>query len=183
MGTQNRRRGTPQRSPAEIAQLVAEYQTSGLTATAFCREKRMNRMTLQAYQLRQQKAVWERAAGKGRRTAEISADATEEAGPVRYGSRAETYRLMAEYEKSGLTREEFCRRSGVSVKTLTGQLARYRRRKGEDPSPRWVAVEVAGAGRADGKLALVLGSGRRIEIERGFDGETLHRLISQLERE
>ena len=40
-----------------MAELVAEYESSGLSPTAFCRQKGMNRMTLQAYQLRQQEAA------------------------------------------------------------------------------------------------------------------------------
>jgi hypothetical protein len=54
---QNRvRRAYPRRSPAEVAQLVAEYESSGLSPSAFCRQKGMNRLTLEAYRLRQEKA-------------------------------------------------------------------------------------------------------------------------------
>jgi len=48
-------------------------------------------------------------------------------------------------------------------------------------------VQVSGARQPDGDaprsgLAVVLGSGRRIEVERGFDAGTLGQLLSVLER-
>jgi hypothetical protein len=52
---------------------------------------------------------------------------------------------------------------------------------------RWLAVEVpgdaavAGDERASG-LAVVLPSGRRIEVGRGFDAGTLQRLLAVVER-
>ena len=51
---------------------------------------------------------------------------------------------------------------------------------------RWVAVEVSGSAavaggeRASG-LAIVLADGRRIEISRGFDADTLQRLLAVVE--
>ena len=87
-------------------------------------------------------------------------------------SRAETERLVAEYEAGGLSRVEFCRKQGLSLATL----ARYRKRQARG-SPaagnRWVSVEVS-AGRPvlEGPtsigLAVSLAGGRRIEVGRGF---------------
>ena len=112
--------------------------------------------------------------------------------------------MVAEYEASGLSRLEFCAQHGLAV----GTLDRYRKQReplrGAAAEPgRWVAVEVsasgpAGAldsipvglidpsqasalGRASG-LSVVLGAGRRIELERGFDAATLERLVPLLER-
>ena len=102
-------------------------------------------------------------------------------------SRAEAEQLVAEYEASGVSREEFCRQQGLSLATL----ARYRKRRraqGEAASKgRWLAVELGGAGPAAGSgaasgLAVRLSSGRRIEIARGFDAPTLMQLLELLER-
>ena len=103
-------------------------------------------------------------------------------------SRAEVEQLVAEYEASGLGRTAFCQQRGLSLSTL----ARYRRRQeqtaGEGPDgKRWLAVEVSGSAavaggeRASG-LAVVLPGGRRIEVGRGFDADTLQRLLAAVER-
>jgi len=93
---------------------------------------------------------------------------------------------VAEYEASGLSQVEFCRKQGLSLATL----ARYRKRQTQG-SPaagnRWVEVKES-AGRpalgspAGSGLAVALPSGRRIEIGRGFDAHTLARLLGVLER-
>lgn len=95
--------------------------------------------------------------------------------------------MVAEYETSGLSREEFCRQQGMAASTL----ARYQRRQRQDAgggagSRRWVTVEVAGPRPADRSeagsgLAVVASGGRRIEVERGFDGDTLRELLRVLE--
>jgi hypothetical protein len=169
------------RSPAEIAQLVAEYKSSGLSPTAFCREKRMNRMTLQAYQLRQQKQL-SVAPGKGGRATETAVRAAE-VGPRRHRNRAEADQLAAEYEASGLRREEFCVQKNVPMKTLARYLARRRReQKGKEQRPQWVAVEVARSRAGGGEFVVSLAGGRRIEVRAGFDADTLRQLVSVLER-
>jgi len=82
-----------------------------------------------------------------------------------------------------MSRVEFCQNHGLALTTL----ARYRRRReqGEDqgagPS-RWLAVELSGAHPAGASgLAVVLPGGRRIEVGRGFDAQTLQQLVSLLE--
>jgi transposase-like protein len=102
-------------------------------------------------------------------------------------SRAEVEQLVAEYEVSGLGRTAFCQQKGLSLSTL----ARYRKQQqtvGEAAEgKRCLAVEVsgraavAGGERASG-LAVVLAGGRRIEVGRGFDAETLTRLLAVVER-
>ena len=101
-------------------------------------------------------------------------------------SRAEAGQLVAEYEASGLSRVEFCRKQGLSLATL----ARYRKRQTQG-SPaagnRWVEVKQSAARPALGipassGLAVALPSGRRIEIGRGFDAHTLALLLGVLER-
>ena len=98
-------------------------------------------------------------------------------------SREEADRLAVEWEASGLSQREFCEQRDVPLKTLARYLARYRREQtGENQKPQWVAVEVAARRGDPGELSIVLPGGRRIEVRRGFDGETLRRLIAVLER-
>jgi hypothetical protein len=98
-------------------------------------------------------------------------------------SREEANRLAAECEESGLSQREFCEQRGVPLKTLVRYLARYRReQRGNNQAPQWVAVEVgAKRGNAAG-LSIVLPGGRRVEITRGFDVETLRRVVVALEQ-
>ena len=103
-------------------------------------------------------------------------------------SRAEAGQLVAEYEGSGLSRVEFCRRRGLSLATL----ARYRKwQRGAgvetSPSNRWVSVDLSGAGPgaagwAGSGLVIALPAGRRIEVGRRFDAPTLVELLSVLDR-
>ena len=101
-------------------------------------------------------------------------------------SRAEAAQVAGEYESSGLSRVEFCRKHGLSLATL----ARYRKRQAQGNTAsgnRWVAVEVAGASstlesRGNSGLAVALPGGRRIEVRCGFDCPTLVQLLGVLER-
>ena len=112
-------------------------------------------------------------------------DQTQVVEVQRRRSRAEAEQVAGEYEGSGLSRVEFCRKHGLSLATL----ARYRKRQTQG-SPaagnRWVEVKES-AGRpalgipASSGLAVALGSGRRIEIGRGFDARTLAQLLGVLE--
>ena len=91
--------------------------------------------------------------------------------------------MVVEYEAGGMSREEFCRKHGLALSTL----ARYQRRReqGQDEATgpgRWLAVELSGAHPAGANgLAVVLTGGRRIEVGRGFDAQTLQQLVSLLE--
>jgi hypothetical protein len=101
----------------------------------------------------------------------------------RHRSRAEADDLAAEYEASGLSREEFCRQKDVPLKTLARFVTRYRKQKAAGNAPqRWVAVEVAGRNGCGSELAVLLTGGRRIEVKRGFDGDTLRQLVAVLEQ-
>jgi transposase-like protein len=102
-------------------------------------------------------------------------------------SRAETEQLVTEYEASGLSQVEFCRRHGLSLATL-GRYRKRRRPQAEATgSDRWVAVELHSArpaleSPAGSGLAVALPGGRRIEVGRGFDAHTLVELLGLLER-
>jgi hypothetical protein len=102
-------------------------------------------------------------------------------------SRAEVEQLIAEFEACGLNRTEFCRSRQLSLAAF----ARYRKRLQQQSAPsastgRWIAVELEGAGPGRGGagsgLAIALSTGRRIEIGRGFDSQTLLDLLGVLER-
>jgi hypothetical protein len=113
-----------------------------------------------------------------------------EAGSVRKRrSRIEVEKLVAEYEASGLTRDEFCQQLGLSVVTLDKYRRRVQKwaRSGAGPMlPVEVVLSTAQgsrcAVRGDGGLVVELHSGRRIEVDRRFDGETLERLLKILDK-
>ena len=100
--------------------------------------------------------------------------------------RAEAAQLVAEYEASGLRRAEFCGTHRLSLSTLTRYQQRQREAGGETLSAnRWVSVEVATpkpAGWTGSGLAVTLAAGRRIDVGRGFDAQTLVELLGVLDR-
>jgi hypothetical protein len=103
--------------------------------------------------------------------------------PRRRRSRAEAEQLVAEYAAGGMSREEFCQKHGLALSTLAQYQRRRKQAQDEDAGrSRWLAVELSGAHAAGaGGLAVVLTGGRRIEVGRGFDAQTLQQLVSLLE--
>lgn len=98
-------------------------------------------------------------------------------------TREEADGIAAAYETSGLGQAEFCEQRGIALKTLARYVARYRReRRGKEGVAQWIPVEVAAKHRDAALLSVVLDGGRRIEVGRGFDAETLRRLVVALER-
>jgi hypothetical protein len=103
-------------------------------------------------------------------------------------TRAEVEQLVAEFESSGMRRSEFCRSRGLSWGTLNRHLKRQRKKRPavKPVGRRLLTVELAGPNRTgqreSGGLAVVLATGRRIEVGSGFDTHTLERLVSALER-
>ncbi|MDP2852533.1 MAG: hypothetical protein Q8O23_03905 [Gallionella sp.] len=103
-------------------------------------------------------------------------------------SRAEAGQLVAEFEASGLSRLEFCSSRRLGLATLARYQKWHREAGGEtSPGNHWVSVEVAGAGPgpaswAGSGLAISLPAGRRIDVGRGFDAQTLAELLGVLER-
>jgi len=99
-------------------------------------------------------------------------------------SRIEAERLVLEYEQSGLKRQEFCSRHGLSVAALD----KYRRRHSASPQGRGRLVPVelipdrASTLETHSAFWVELPSGRRIEVRRGFDSVTLDRLIGLLDK-
>ena len=101
-------------------------------------------------------------------------------------SRQEIKRLVAEFETSGLQRSEFCQKHNLALGTLQRGLRRRRMEaQGQSEAKRLVEVKLAGiqrngTGPGSCSLEVVLAKGRRIEVGRGFDAETLARLIRTL---
>ncbi len=105
-------------------------------------------------------------------------------------TRAEVQQLVAELVSSGMRRSEFCQSRGLSFSTLDRNLKKRRwkrRRRTVFSAGRLVKVELATKKSATQQepscgLAVVLPSGRRIEVQRDFDTTTFERLVSLLER-
>jgi hypothetical protein len=113
-----------------------------------------------------------------------------EVGKFRRRSWAEAAQLVGEFEQSGLRRKEFCAARGLSVHTLDAWRRRAARPSGVEKIVPVELVEGGYAGRGQmlagsaeqrGQLRVVLLSGLRIEVEPGFDGADLRRLIAALE--
>jgi transposase-like protein len=103
-------------------------------------------------------------------------------------SSAEIRQLVEEFVQSGLRQTEFCRRRGVVLNTLKRYLKQDRKaQQAGEGCAALVAVEVEAATPAQARepnnnLAVVLRSGRRIEVGERFDAATLARLVTVLER-
>jgi hypothetical protein len=109
-------------------------------------------------------------------------------------SRVEAERLVIEFEQSGLTRQVFCARHGLSLGTLDryrkhGRPPEHRRLDGPAATSRILPVEFVGsvaptpsAEMGRGGLWVELRNGRRIVVAHGFDVPTLERLVAVLEQ-
>jgi len=116
--------------------------------------------------------------------------AAEEVREFRRRSWAEASRLVVEFEQSGVRRKEFCAAHGLSMHTLDA----WRRRAARpEVDEKIVPVELvercdrggkqmfAGSAERHGQMRVLLRSGLRIEVEPGFDGLELRRLIAALD--
>lgn len=83
--------------------------------------------------------------------------------------------LLAGYERSGLTRREYCEQSGVPVTTFDY----YRRSRSKRTALVPVRVEPASG---PSLLTLVCANGRRIEVPSQFSEDGLLRLLRVAER-
>jgi hypothetical protein len=114
---------------------------------------------------------------------------TELSAPKRR-TRAEVQQLVAEFVNSGMRRSEFCQSRGLSFSTLDRHLKKLRwrrRRKLISAAGRLVPVELAArkSPKQNGAtcgLAVMLPSGRRIEVHPDFVTSALERLVGILER-
>ncbi len=99
----------------------------------------------------------------------------------------EIRRLVTEFEASGQRQVEFCNNHVLALSTLQRALKRRRREAGgQGECERLVEVKVArsrrhGSAESSCALEVLLAKGRRIEVRRDFDAETLTRLIRTVE--
>ena len=106
---------------------------------------------------------------------------------VRRRSRAEVEQLVKEYEASGLGRQEFCKKHGLSLSTLSRHRKRRQLRTEAATRDYFIPVEIsqakqAGASQWRGELLVWLSTGRRIEVRGGFDPKVLQQLVRVLEQ-
>ena len=104
-------------------------------------------------------------------------------------SLAEVQALVAEFESSGMLRAAFCHQRGLAVGTLDKYRRRVQSRQQRGAGPLLPVEVVSPPSRdagcdawSDGVLFVELQRGRRIEVRRGFDAETLERLLTVLDR-
>lgn len=103
-------------------------------------------------------------------------------------TQTEIEQLVTEFLSSGMREMEFCRSRGLSWDTLNRYLKKQGcKREGRGSVSRLVQVKVLGRKGRDGEggkrtgLTVVVGRGRKIEIEVGFDGATLEQVVAVLE--
>jgi transposase-like protein len=111
----------------------------------------------------------------------------QQTGTRRRRSQAEVEGLVAEYEASGLGRQAFCNKHGLSLSTLNRHRKRQQMASDAAETSRWVAVELsdteqASARQPSSELSVILSSGRRIEVRGGFDPKVLQQLVRVLEQ-
>ena len=102
-------------------------------------------------------------------------------------TREEILQIVSEFATSGMPQSEFCGSRGISRSTLDRHLRKQRAQdQGSRAGNRLLPVEVrtASGSSASSSSGLVVGlsSGRRIEVNQGFDGATLERLLTVLDK-
>jgi hypothetical protein len=108
--------------------------------------------------------------------------------PAKRRTREEILQIVSEFATSGMPQSEFCGSRGISRSTLDRHLKKRRAQdQGSRAGNRLLAVEVraasgSSAGQHGGGLVVALISGRRVEVNRGFDAATLERLLTVLDK-
>jgi transposase-like protein len=102
-------------------------------------------------------------------------------------SREEVERLVDAYDASGLGRQEFCKKHGLSLSTLNRHRKRKHQRLGTEAPGRLIPVEIWETKQRPskekcGELVVWLSSGRRIEVRGEFDAKVLEQLVRVVEQ-
>lgn len=102
-------------------------------------------------------------------------------------SRAEVEQLVTEYESSGLTQQEFCKRHGLSLSTLLRHRKRSQLRMESAAAGGFIPVKISlpeqgGESHWGSALVVWLLSGRKIEVRGGFDVKAFEQLVRVLEQ-
>lgn len=98
---------------------------------------------------------------------------------------AEVEQLVAEYESSGLGRQEFCKRHGLSLSTLLRHRKRSQLRMQKASAGGFIPVKIGVPERGkdrENELVVWLLSGRKIEVRGGFDVKAFEQLVRVLEQ-
>ena len=108
-------------------------------------------------------------------------------GARRRRSSAEVEQLVKEYEASGLGRQAFCKKHGLSLTTLSRHQKRKQLWAESARASRLLPVEISPARPAEasqkrGELQVCLSTGRKIEVRGGFDAQVLRQLVRVLEQ-
>jgi hypothetical protein len=99
--------------------------------------------------------------------------------PTKRRTREEIRQIVAEFATSDMPQSEFCGSRGISRSTLDRHLRKQRAQdQASRAGNRLLAVEI----RTASGLVVGLSSGRRIEVNRGFDAATLERLLTVLDK-
>jgi len=108
----------------------------------------------------------------------------EKATRLRPRSRVEADALAAEYEASGLSRQEFCQQRQVAFKTLARYIVQRRKRvaAASSGSSPLVRVHVKPSSITESELTVIVTRGQRIVVKPGFNGDLLRQLITVLEQ-
>ena len=93
-------------------------------------------------------------------------------------SEEEIAELLAGYERSGVTRREYCQRHGVPMTTFDY----YRRSRSKSAKPTLARVRMEPAAASQSLLTVVCATGRRSEVPSQFSEEGLCRLLRVAER-
>ena len=104
-------------------------------------------------------------------------DAVDTGGMASRRSTEEIQQILERYRASGLSQLEYCRQTGIVLSTL----GRYLRRS-QRPEQQLVRVKVEAPVEPDRGFVLMLGNGRRIASNWGFEDAGLTRLIRVAER-
>lgn len=91
--------------------------------------------------------------------------------------------LIGRQEQSGQSIREFCDSEGVSQPSFFSWRKRLRSQNGQAESrflP--VQIEMPDSLTSAGRIEIVLDGGKRVLVERGFDGQTLRDVLAVLER-
>jgi hypothetical protein len=103
-------------------------------------------------------------------------------GLRRYRSRSEAEQLIRDFQASGLTRREYCKRNRMALNTLNRYMHRYGGQAATaGNAQQLVAVEIVNPVAFRAEVMVVLARGRRVEVARGFDATTLQQVVTALE--
>jgi hypothetical protein len=102
-------------------------------------------------------------------------------------TREEIRQIVAEFATSGMQQSEFCQSRGISRSSLDRHLRKQRAQdQGSRVGNQFLAVQIRTASGSSASnssgLVVALMSGRRIEVNRDFDGATLERLLTTLDK-